>query len=56
MHYSHPEIAIWKGRLGEGLVSAVWRLATFPGPLHLYLKPVKLVHPSPERRSTRPRG
>ncbi|MBI1296401.1 hypothetical protein GC175_15720 [bacterium] len=48
LRYSHPHIAIWKGRLGEGLVAAVWRLATFPGPLHLYLTPVKLVHPTPE--------
>ncbi len=48
LRFSHPEIAIWKGRIGEGLVPAVWRLATFRGPLLVELTPLHIVCPTPE--------
>lgn len=45
--YSAPRIAIWRGSEGERMLSAVWRLAAFPGPLWIDLHPLQTVHPAP---------
>jgi 1-acyl-sn-glycerol-3-phosphate acyltransferase len=47
LSYNHQEIAIWRGSQGERMLSAVWRLATFPGPLWIELRPLNVVQPSP---------
>lgn len=47
VEFSHPQIAIWKGALGERIEVAVWRLATFPGPIHVTFRPLYVVHATP---------
>ena len=46
--YDNPEIAIWRGRVGETLFDAGWKLATYRGPLRVTLTPLTPVLPRPE--------
>ncbi|MCB9140061.1 MAG: 1-acyl-sn-glycerol-3-phosphate acyltransferase [Caldilineaceae bacterium] len=49
--YQEKEVAVWKGGLGEKMLHAVWRLACFPGPLHVTITPLAPVLPEPDERS-----
>lgn len=44
----HPaDVAIWRGGQGETLLAAIWRLATFPGPVTVEIEPLQTVQPQP---------
>lgn len=48
IRYSHNDIAIWYGGAGETLLGAFWRLAKFPGPLHIDVILLEPIHPQEE--------
>ena len=45
IRYDRNDIALWYGGAGETLLGAVWRLATFPGPLYAEVIPLEAVYP-----------
>jgi 1-acyl-sn-glycerol-3-phosphate acyltransferase len=47
IRYDRPDIVVWHGRDGETMVQAAWRLACFPGPVHVKLMPLDIVRPVP---------
>lgn len=46
--YRELEIAVWKGGLGESMTEAVWRLARYPGPIHVDITGLAPVLPGPD--------
>ncbi len=51
--YDNMEIAIWRGREGENLFDAGWKLATYRGPLHVTMTPLDPVHPQADDNAAR---
>jgi 1-acyl-sn-glycerol-3-phosphate acyltransferase len=47
IRYTPTEVAIWRGGAGEILATAVWRLARYPGPVHVEILPCALVQAAP---------
>lgn len=45
IRYSRNDIAVWFGGAGETLIGAFWRLAKFPGPLHVEIIPLDPILP-----------
>jgi 1-acyl-sn-glycerol-3-phosphate acyltransferase len=46
IRYSHPEISTWGyGGVKEGMMQALWRLASFSGPLFVTVTPLEAVTP-----------
>ncbi len=45
VRYSRNDIAVWFGGAGETLLGAFWRLAQFPGPLHIEIIPLDPIYP-----------
>lgn len=48
VQFNRPEVAIWRGAMGEQLGSAVWRLATSRGRIYVDIFPVGRVEPTPD--------
>lgn len=48
VQFNRPEVAIWRGAVGEQLGSAVWRLAKSRGRIYVDLFPVGRVEPGPD--------
>lgn len=48
IHYERKDVAVWHGAAGESMITALWRLATFPGPLRAEIIPLDPVHPRPD--------
>ena len=48
VQFSRPDIALWRGGLGEQLGSAVWRLARARGKVYVDIFPLEVVQPTPE--------
>ena len=41
IRYDRPDIAVWHGRRGESMLAALWRSASFRGPLHAMVIPIE---------------
>lgn len=48
IRYSRLDIAVWQGWRGERLMTAMWRAATFVGPLRIDVIPLDPVQPAPQ--------
>lgn len=48
VQFNRPEVAIWRGAMGEQLGSAVWRLAKSRGRIYVDIFPVGRVEPTPD--------
>ena len=46
IRYDRTDVIVWYGGSGESLLSALWRLATFPGPVHVEVVPLDAVTPT----------
>jgi 1-acyl-sn-glycerol-3-phosphate acyltransferase len=45
IRYTPAEVAVWRGGAGEILAAAVWRLAQYPGPVHVEILPCATAPP-----------
>jgi 1-acyl-sn-glycerol-3-phosphate acyltransferase len=45
IHFHEPEVVVWMGGRGESMTEAVWRLACYPGPVHVDVIPLTPVLP-----------
>lgn len=48
IHYERPDIVVWRGGRGESMLTALWRLACFPGPTRAHITFFDVVQPGPE--------
>ncbi|MCB0071265.1 MAG: 1-acyl-sn-glycerol-3-phosphate acyltransferase [Caldilineaceae bacterium] len=48
VQFNRPEVAIWRGAMGEQLGAAVWRLAKSRGRIYVDIFPVGHVEPTPD--------
>ncbi len=46
--YDPLETVIWRGGQGETLMRSLWRMACFPGPIHIKLITFPTIYPKPE--------
>ena len=53
IRYDRPDIVVWHGRDGETMMQAAWRLAKFPGPVHVTMTPLDVIHPTPSDNAAR---
>ncbi len=47
IRFHEPEVVVWMGGKGETMTEAVWRLACYPGPVHVDVVPLDPVLPQP---------
>lgn len=48
IHYERPDIVVWHGGRGESMLTALWRLACFPGPTRAHITFFDVVQPGPD--------
>jgi len=48
IRYCCPDIAVWRGAIGESLTDSVWRLAQYRGPLPVEVVLLDPISPSPD--------
>lgn len=48
IRYERPDIVVWNGGRGESMLTALWRLACFPGPTRAHITFFDVVQPAPE--------
>lgn len=47
LRYTPRDLVVWHGPRGESMLAAVWRLAKFPGPVHVEVIPLAPIVPDP---------
>ncbi|MCB0131869.1 MAG: 1-acyl-sn-glycerol-3-phosphate acyltransferase [Caldilineaceae bacterium] len=45
VQFNRPDVAVWRGAQGEGLASAMWRLAKSRGKIYVDIFPLDIIYP-----------